>query len=80
MRVSPQSFETGSPAESVHELNRRKIPHGPVTNYVQEEKVSSPKRAETFLAENGMLGSLDDQVIRHVPEKIHGLDVQLVEQ
>jgi hypothetical protein len=43
-------------------------------------QVSSLKRAETFLAEKGMLGGLESGIIRLAPEKIHGLDVQLVEQ
>jgi hypothetical protein len=43
-------------------------------------KVSSLKRAETFLAGKGMLGALDNDCIRLAPEKIHGLDVHLVQE
>ena len=41
--------------------------------------VSSLKQAETFRCVKGMLGALEDGRIRIAPEKIHGLDVQLVE-
>jgi hypothetical protein len=40
-------------------------------------KVSSLKKAETFLSENGMLGAPKEDRITIAPEKIHGLDVQL---
>lgn len=42
-------------------------------------KVASLKRAETFLAEKGMLGALETGQVRIAPEKIYGLDVRLVE-
>ena len=42
-------------------------------------KVSSLKKAETFLTEKGMLGALEDGQMRIAPEKIYGLDVRLVE-
>jgi hypothetical protein len=42
-------------------------------------KVSSLKRAETFLSEKGMLGALADGQLGIAPEKIYGLDVRLVE-
>lgn len=41
-------------------------------------EVSSQGRAETFLAERGMLGSATDDQLRIAPEKIFGLDVRLV--
>jgi hypothetical protein len=42
-------------------------------------KVSSLKKAETFLAETGMLGALEEGRVTISPEKIYGLDVRLVE-
>ena len=42
-------------------------------------KVSSLKKAETFLSEQGMLGASTDGELRIAPEKIYGLDVRLVE-
>lgn len=42
-------------------------------------KVSSLKQAETFLSEKGMLGALKEGQMTIAPEKIHGLDVRLVE-
>ena len=42
-------------------------------------KVSSLKKAETFLSEQGMLGASTDGGLRIAPEKIYGLDVRLVE-
>jgi hypothetical protein len=40
--------------------------------------VSSLKRAETFLAENGMLGVVKENYLSIAPEKIYGLEVRLV--
>jgi hypothetical protein len=42
-------------------------------------KVSSLKRAETFLAESEMVGSIGKDGLTIAPEKIYGLDVRLVE-
>ncbi|MDT4954092.1 MAG: hypothetical protein QOJ02_2230 [Acidobacteriota bacterium] len=42
-------------------------------------KVSSLKKAETFLTETGMLGALEEGQVTIAPEKICGLDVRLVE-
>jgi hypothetical protein len=42
-------------------------------------KVSSLKKAETFLSETGMLGALEECQVTIAPEKIYGLDVRLVE-
>ena len=42
-------------------------------------KVSSLERAETFLRENGMLGSVRDNYIQIDPSKLEGLDVRLVQ-
>jgi hypothetical protein len=42
-------------------------------------KVSSLKKAETFLSEKGMLGGFEEGQIQIAPEKIYGLDVRLVE-
>lgn len=42
-------------------------------------KVSSLKKAETFLSEKGMLGAPLDGQLKVAPEKIYGLDVRLVE-
>jgi hypothetical protein len=41
-------------------------------------KVSSLKRAETFLTEQEMLGSISEDQITIAPDKIYGLDVRLV--
>ncbi|MET0648987.1 MAG: hypothetical protein ABW208_20450 [Pyrinomonadaceae bacterium] len=41
-------------------------------------KVASPERAETFLRESGMLGSVGEDHIKIDPSKIEGLDVRLV--
>ena len=41
-------------------------------------KVASLKRAETFLTEQGMLGSISEDQITIAPGKIYGLDVRLV--
>ncbi|HEX8336208.1 MAG TPA: hypothetical protein VF621_05725 [Pyrinomonadaceae bacterium] len=41
-------------------------------------KVSSPGRAETFLRESGMLGSVASDYIKVDPSKLGGLDVRLV--
>jgi hypothetical protein len=42
-------------------------------------KVSFLTKAETFLAENGMLGAPREGRIMIAPEKIFGLDVSLAE-
>lgn len=42
-------------------------------------KVSSLKKAETFLSEQGMLGAYLDGELRISPEKIFGIDVRLME-
>ncbi|MDT5061879.1 MAG: hypothetical protein QOH63_2338 [Acidobacteriota bacterium] len=42
-------------------------------------KVSSLKKAETFLTETSMLGALEEGQVTIAPEKIYGLDVRLVE-
>jgi hypothetical protein len=41
-------------------------------------KVSSLKRATTFLTENDMLGSISEDQLTIAPEKIYGLDVRLM--
>lgn len=41
--------------------------------------VSSLKRAETFLAQSGMLGDVKDNQLRIARERVHGLDVRLVQ-
>jgi hypothetical protein len=42
-------------------------------------KVSSLNRAETFLRESGMLGSVGEGHIKIDPSKLEGLDVRLVQ-
>jgi hypothetical protein len=41
-------------------------------------RVSSLNRAQTFLAENGMLGEVTENYFVIAPEKIYGLNVRLV--
>jgi hypothetical protein len=41
-------------------------------------EVASPERAETFLRESGMLGSVGEDHIKIDPSKLEGLDVRLV--
>src|ERR1044071_1036758 len=53
-RFAAIAFEADSLDESVHELERRKIPHGPVTQYVEIEADGS----ETKLYANVILGKL----------------------
>lgn len=53
-RFAAIAFEVDSLDESVHELERRKIPHGPVTPYVQLEADGS----ETKLYANVILGKM----------------------
>jgi hypothetical protein len=42
-------------------------------------RVSSLERAETFLRESGMLGSVAEDHIQIDPSKLEGLDVRLVQ-
>ena len=42
-------------------------------------KVSSLKSAKAFLSETGMLGAVESDQVAVSPEKIHGLEVRLVE-
>lgn len=53
-RFAAIAFETDSVDESVRELGRRKIPHGPVTQYVQIEDDGSKMK----LYENVILGKM----------------------
>jgi hypothetical protein len=53
-RFAAVAFEVGSLKESLRELDRRRIPHGPVTPYVQREADGS----ETLLYANAILGKL----------------------
>jgi hypothetical protein len=53
-RFAAIAFEVDSVDESIHELERRKIPHGPVTPYVQIEADGS----KTKLYANAILGKL----------------------
>jgi hypothetical protein len=53
-RFAAIAFEVASLAESLRELDRRRIPHGPVTPYVQREADGS----ETLLYANSILGKL----------------------
>jgi hypothetical protein len=76
----------GSNAETAPGL--WKIADGPVVHLVSATgngiqslvlKVSSLKKAETFLSENGMLGAPLEGLMTIAPEKIFGLDVSLAE-
>lgn len=76
----------GADAERAHGV--WEIADGPPVRLVSADKnaiqalvlkVASLEKAETFLAERGMLGALEKGQIRIAPEKIYGLDVRLVE-
>jgi hypothetical protein len=53
-RFAALAFETGALSESVRELDRRQIPHGPITPYVQREADGS----RTKLYANVILGKM----------------------
>lgn len=53
-RFAAMAFEVDSLEESITELDRRKIPHGPVTAYVEKEADGS----KTKLYENAILGKM----------------------
>ncbi len=56
-RFAAIAFEVDSIEESVHELERRKIPHGPVTPYVQIEADGSKTKLYANVILGKMLGS-----------------------
>jgi hypothetical protein len=56
-RFAAIAFETDSLDESVHELDRRKIPHGPGTHYVQREADGSKTKLYANVILGKMLGS-----------------------